>query len=82
MDFIKLYWIPLLLILTGICILLFRKSSGDNKRKYILYQGVLLASFGIYLLITKMFLAGNLIIISWLLGALVVMGIIHKVRTD
>ena len=85
MDFIKLYWIPLLLILAGICILLFKlipgiKSSDSNKRKYVLYQGVLLVTFGIYLLITKMLLEKTLVIICWLLGTHVVIGIIRKLK--
>jgi len=85
MDFIKLYWIPLLLILAGICIPLFNlisinKSSESNKRKYELYQGLLLIIFGVYLLITKMFLEKTFVIICWLLGTLVVMGIIRKLK--
>ncbi|MDR0605397.1 MAG: hypothetical protein LBG80_13940 [Bacteroidales bacterium] len=86
MDFIKLYWIPLLLILAGLCVLLFKlipdiKSSNSNKKKYILYQGVLLVMFGVYLLITKMFLEKTLIIICWLLGIFVVIGFIRKLKS-
>jgi hypothetical protein len=75
------YWIPL--ILAGICIPLFKlipdmKSSDNNKRKHVLYQGALLAMFGIYLMITKMFLEPTLMIICWLIGALAVMGVMRK----
>lgn len=83
MDFIKLYWIPLLLIMAGICIPLFKllpyfKSSDINTRKHVLLQGLLLVAFGVYLLITKMFLEETLVIICWLLGTLFVLGVIRK----
>lgn len=86
MDFIKLYWIPLFLILVGICIPLFKlisdnKSSETNKgQKHALWQGASLVVFGVYLLVTKMFLSETLTIISWLFGTLIVAGILRRLK--
>lgn len=85
MDFIKLYWISLLLIIVGICIPIFKlvsiaRSTDRKKKLNVLLQGSLLVSFGIYLLITKMFLDKTLGIIFWLLGTYVVVTIIRKLK--
>lgn len=65
MDFIKLYWIPLLLIIVGICISILKlvsmaRSTDRKKKLNVILQGSLLVSFGIYLLITKMFFRKNI----------------------
>lgn len=85
MDFIKLYWIPLLLIIVGICISILKlvsmaRSTDRKKKLNVILQGSLLVSFGIYLLITKMFLEKTLVIIFWLLGTYVVITIVSKLK--
>lgn len=85
MDFIKLYWIPLLLIIVGICISILKlvsmaRSTDRKKKLNVILQGSLLVSFGIYLLITKMFLEKTLVIIFWLLGTYVVITIVRKLK--
>ncbi|MGB4446061.1 MAG: hypothetical protein GX997_03120 [Bacteroidales bacterium] len=87
MDFIELYWIPLLLILAGLCISVFKlsrmtKSSDRKKKKDVVYQGLLLIAFGVYLLITKMFLDKTLVIICWLLGTFIVSLFVRKLKKN
>mgnify|MGYP000863646591 FL=1 len=87
MDFIELYWIPLLLILAGLCISVFKlsrmtKSSDRKKKKEVVYQGLLLIAFGVYLLITKMFLDKTLVIICWLLGTFIVSLLVRRLRKN
>ena len=84
MDFIKMYWIPLILIIAGVCISLFKLIFGiepnNRKTKHVLYQGAILIAFGIYLLVTKMFLEKTLVIICWLLGVFFVMIVMRRLR--
>ncbi|MFY9362374.1 MAG: hypothetical protein WAO94_03255 [Dysgonamonadaceae bacterium] len=87
MDFVELYWIPLLLILAGLCISVSKlsrmtKSSERKKKKEVVYQGLLLIAFGVYLLITKMFLDKTLVIICWLLGTFIVSLFVRKLKKN
>ncbi len=58
------------------------KSSERKKKKEVVYQGLLLIAFGVYLLITKMFLDKTLVIICWLLGTFIVILLIRKLKKN
>ena len=78
MDFIKMYWIPLFLVLSGIFIPLFKINAKNKSKKFLLYQSIILVAFGVYLMVTKMFLEKNLAIITWLLGVFIILVIIKR----
>jgi uncharacterized membrane protein len=87
MDFIELYWIPLLFILAGLCISVVKlirmtKSSDRKEKKDMVYQGLLLIAFGVYLLITKMLLDKTSVIICWLLGTFIVILFVRKLKKN
>jgi uncharacterized membrane protein HdeD (DUF308 family) len=58
------------------------KSSDRKKKKDVVYQGLLLIAFGVYLLITKMFLDKTSVIICWLLGTFIVILFVRKLNKN
>jgi positive regulator of sigma E activity len=58
------------------------KSSDRKKKMDVVYQYLLLIAFGVYLLITKMFLDKILASICWLLGTFIMFIAVRKLKKN